>query len=288
MRYKIKNAYLEASIDDLGAQLCSLKKVNDSCEYIWQADENYWNRHAPILFPIVGKLKDNTFSYEDKNYKMTQHGFARDKEFELVKQKNDFICFRLSSCEKTLENYPFEFELYLSYELKNNSLITSYEVVNNSNKKMYFSIGAHPAFNWPLCNEEKEDCYLEFLDIDSFESHNINEVGLSLDTKTIPLKENKLFLNEELFENDALITKDLKYKNITYKNKKNDRFISVGFNDFPYLGLWSKPQGADFLCIEPWCGVADFENHNGELVNKKGINILNENEIFNSSFCIKI
>ena len=148
MNYEIKNEHIKAKIKSFGAELNSLQKCAEELEYIWQGDSKYWNRHSPILFPIVGRLKNDSYTYQNQKYNMTQHGFARDKEFEVIKNEADFMEFRLKSDEKTLEIYPFSFELYLSYKLEKNSLIVSYKVINKSDDKMLFSIGAHPVFNW--------------------------------------------------------------------------------------------------------------------------------------------
>ena len=123
MNYEIKNSFIKAKIKSFGAELNSLQKIDEDLEYIWQGDSKYWNRHSPILFPIIGRLKDDSYFYKNQKYNMTQHGFARDKEFELVKNEADFIEFRLKSDEKTLEIYPFSFELYLSYKVEKSSII---------------------------------------------------------------------------------------------------------------------------------------------------------------------
>jgi galactose mutarotase-like enzyme len=115
MNYEIKNEYIKAKIKSFGAELNSLQKIDDSLEYIWQGDKEFWARHSPILFPIVGRLKNDSYFYKNQKYNMSQHGFARDKEFEIVEKKDDFIEFKLSSDEKTLKIYPFSFELYLSH-----------------------------------------------------------------------------------------------------------------------------------------------------------------------------
>lgn len=288
MKYEIKNKYIQASIEDLGAQLCSLKKVNDACEYIWQKDEKYWNRSAPILFPIVGKLKDDSYSYDENIYKMTQHGFARDCIFTVYEQKENFICFKLESNNETLKVYPFEFELFLSYELNKNTLIASFEVKNKSKSDMYFSIGAHPAFNWPLENENKNDSFIEFIDTKSINILSLENSHIRDENRNLTLEESRLFLNEKLFDNDALILKDLKHKKIKYKNLKNDRKVIMTFNNFPYLGLWSKTKGADFICLEPWHGLADFSNHNKNIKEKVAINKLEKDGVFTSAYTIKI
>ena len=218
MNYEIKNEYIKAKIKSFGAELNSLQKIDDSLEYIWQGDKEFWARHSPILFPIVGRLKNDSYFYKNQKYNMSQHGFARDKEFEIVEKKDDFIEFKLSSDEKTLKIYPFSFELYLSYKLERNSLIVSYKVINKSDEKMLFSIGAHPAFNWSLEKDlKKEDYFLEF-EINNSKRYFLNELGLVFDSIDLKFEDKKLFLNEELFKNDALVFNDLNIKNLTFKN----------------------------------------------------------------------
>ena len=289
MNYEIKNEYIKAKIKSFGAELNSLQKCAEELEYIWQGDSKYWNRHSPILFPIVGRLKNDSYTYQNQKYNMTQHGFARDKEFELIKKEDDFIEFRLKSDGKTLEIYPFSFELYLSYKLEKNSLIVSYKVINKCDDKMLFSIGAHPAFNWTLKEDEKkEDYFLEFENIKETKRYFLNDKGLSYKSEDLKISDNKIALNEELFKNDALVLNDLNIKALTLKNSKNENFIKVDFENFPYLGIWSKPSGSPFICIEPWFGVADEDNSTQNLEDKKGLITLQKDEIFSCFYKIEI
>ena len=289
MNYEIKNEHIKAKIKSFGAELNSLQKIDEDLEYMWQGDSKYWNRHSPILFPIVGRLKNDSYTYQNQKYNMTQHGFARDKEFEVIKNEVDFIEFRLKSDEKTLEIYPFSFELYLSYKLEKNSLIVSYKVINKSDDKMLFSIGAHPAFNWTLKEDEKkEDYFLEFENIKETKRYFLNDKGLVYDSVDLKIIDNKIALNEELFKNDALVFEDLNIKTLTLKNSINENYIKLNFENFPYLGIWSKPTGAPFICIEPWFGVADDENSNQNFEDKKGIITLEKDEIFSCFYIIEI
>ncbi len=289
MNYEIKNEYIKAKIKSFGAELNSLQKCAEELEYIWQGDSKYWNRHSPILFPIVGRLKNDSYFYQNQKYNMTQHGFARDKEFEVIKNEADFIEFRLKSDEKTLEIYPFSFELYLSYKLEKNSLIVAYKVVNKSDDKMLFSIGAHPAFNWTLKEDEKkEDYFLEFENIKETKRYFLNDKGLVYDSVDLKITDNKIALNEELFKNDALVFNDSNIKILTLKNSNNENFVKLEFKDFPYLGIWSKPSGAPFICIEPWFGVADDENCTQNFEDKKGLISLEKNEIFSCFYSIEV
>lgn len=288
MQYQISNNFVTACVKELGAELFSLKRNGVDLEYIWQADNEYWGRHAPILFPIVGKLLDDEYIYKDKTYKMNQHGFARDMKFDLVEEKKNYLCFKLQQTSQTLEKYPFDFELFISYKLIENSLKISYKVINRSTETMPFSIGAHPAFNWPLGNERKSECYFRFEDTDYLQRYPLTKDGISSSKEEVELLDERLFLNKKIFKNDAIVISDLENKSILYKNCTNDKYVRVDFNDFEYLGLWSKPSGASFVCIEPWHGIADFVNHNKNIEDKAGMKFLKEGEIFESFYTIEI
>ena len=282
MNYEIKNEFIKAKINSFGAELNSLQKNNNNFEYIWQADKNYWARHSPVLFPIVGRLKEDTYIYKDKIYSLSQHGFARDKEFELLKKKSDFIEFSLKNDEKTLEIYPFLFELNISYKLENTKLIISYKIRNKSEDKMYFSIGAHPAFNI-----SKGD-FLEFENVEKTKRYFLNEKGLIYKNEDMNLPENRLLLDENIFKNDALVFNDSSIKSVILKDENSNKILKVEFERFPYLGIWSKPNLAPFVCIEPWFGVADEENSNQNIEEKKGIQVLEKDEVFSCFYSIEV
>lgn len=288
MEYKITNAFISASIKDFGAELCSLKRNAVDTEYIWQADRQYWGRHAPVLFPIVGKLLDDEYIYKDKTYKMSQHGFARDSLFEVLEHKKNYITFKLVQNVETLKQYPFRFKLYISYTLLENCLKISYKIVNKSDDIMPFSIGGHPAFNWPLEDERKNDSYFSFRDTDSLIRLPLTTDGILNEKEDIPLEDGKLLLSKKTFKDDALVIKNLKDKTILFENSLNDKYIKVEFNGFKYLGLWSKPTGAPFICIEPWNGIADLTSHNKNIEEKKGIKLLGTDEVFECSYNIEI
>lgn len=288
MNYEIKNRFIKVKINSFGAELNSLQKIDKNLEYIWQGNPKYWNRHSPVLFPIVGRLKEDRYVYKNKIYNMTQHGFARDCEFELIKQDEDYLKLCLKNNDESYIKYPFLFELFISYELIENRLIVSYEVKNNSEEKMLFSIGAHPAFNWPLENENKEDSFIEFENIKDTKRYFLNDKGLVYRHDNLKIIDNKIFLDEKLFKDDALVFNDLNIKKVTFKNIKNNNFIKVDFDNFPYLGIWSKPSGAPFICIEPWFGVADEENSTQDFENKKGIITLQKKETFSCFYSVEI
>lgn len=282
MNYEIKNSFITAQIKSFGAELNSLKKCDENFEYIWQANSKYWARHSPVLFPIVGRLKEDSYFYKNKKYSLSQHGFARDKEFEIVQNEANFIEFRLKSDEKNLEFYPFFFELNICYKLDKNSLIVSYKVKNKSDEKMYFSIGAHPAFNTQVGD------FLEFENIKTTKRYFLDEKGLIYKNEDLNLENSKLYLDKDLFKDDALVFNDSNIKQITLKNIENKSRVKVKFDNFPYLGIWSKPNDAPFVCIEPWFGVADEENANQKIEDKKGILSLEKEEEFFCFYTIEV
>ncbi|TXI71430.1 MAG: aldose 1-epimerase family protein, partial [Flavobacterium sp.] len=249
----ISNSIISASINALGAELIRLEK--DSKNYIWSVDETYWNKTSPILFPIVGRLKNDTYSIDNKTYELPRHGFARNFEFQIVNQTESSVVFVLESNSETFKNYPFEFELRLEYELDENELKIKYSVENKSEATMPFSIGAHPAF---AIENSFSDYSLKFNQTEEFISHELDNEQFSNSFRKINSENGQINLNYSLFEKDALVFKHLQSNKLTLL-KKNEPVLSVQFEGFPYLGIWTKPN-APFLCIEPWCGLADNVN----------------------------
>jgi len=282
LNYEIKNSFIKAKIKLFGAELNSLQKIDEDLEYIWQGNPKYWARHSPVLFPIVGRLKNDSYFYKDKKYSLSQHGFARDKEFELIKKGEDFIEFRLKNDEETLKNYPFLFELNISYKLEKTKLIISYKVKNRSEDRLYFSIGAHPAFNISSGD------FLDFEDVRTSKRYFLDDKGLIYKNQEVSFTKNSLILDEEIFKNDALVFNDNNIKSIILRDKNSNKILKVEFKDFPYLGVWSKPNLAPFVCIEPWFGVADEENSNQNIEDKRGVQVLLKDELFSCFYSIEI
>ena len=269
----LSNTKISASINTIGAELIQLEKDNKN--YIWTVDETYWNKTSPILFPIVGRLKNDTYSIENKTYELPRHGFARNFEFQIVNQTESSVVFVLENNSETLKNYPFEFQLQLEYKLVGNELIMKYSVENKSKVSMPFSIGAHPAFT---IEDSFSDYSLKFNQTEEFISYELDNEQFSNSFRKINSENGQINLNYSLFEKDALVFKHLQSNKLTLL-KKNEPVFSVQFEGFPYLGIWTKPN-APFLCIEPWCGLADNVNHNGNIFEKEGINLLHPQEIF--------
>lgn len=261
-----------------GAELVSIQK--DGFERLHDG-EKFWNRHSPILFPIVGKLKDNKTIINGLEYEMGQHGFARDMEFEEIGDNSYVLRYN----EETLKKYPFKFELYVSYEVDKDTVITNYKVVNKDDKQIYFGLGGHPAYN---CDYSSGKYRLEFEDIeDEVEVYQL-ENGLVKDKpckKGSFIRENRIFLDSNTFDNDALIIKNVRSR-VIYLKTENKTILSFDFKDFPYLGIWSKP-GASFVCIEPWFNTADKVSSNGIFEEKEDLIELNPKQEFLASYKVK-
>lgn len=282
MNTTISNSTLSATIKHFGAELSSLKN-NQNKEYIWEGNPNFWGKHSPILFPIVGTLKNNIYTINEQEYSLPRHGFARDMEFQLIHKNENSITFSLESTQETLKKYPFEFELQLIYTLEENSLQIEYKVMNKGNLKMPFSIGAHPAIALP---ENFENYALKFEKDEVLQYYLLENDLISNKTKILETENGTTSLNYKLFTNDALIFKNLQSNSLVITENEKP-YIQVEFKDFPSLGIWTKDQ-APFICIEPWLGYSDTAENSGNLFEKEGIIILEANQTFNSKFSIKI
>lgn len=280
----------EARINLLGAELSSFKYKN--IEYMWQANPAVWGRHAPILFPIVGKLRDNSYIFQGKKYEMVQHGFARDREFDVVDQSDTSVSLLLRSDELSKAVYPFDFELKVTYSMQANGLQVAYEVRNTQPEKpIWYSIGAHPGFKFPLgASEILHDYEIDFYDA------TLQHIGLyplvsgyvSKEKQSLSISNGKLGLKAELFDNDALIMDVQTPAKVSIRSKKSGKGIAMSYSDFRWLGIWTKAAGAGFICVEPWNGIADTADHNQQLETKWGINSLKAGERHAVSFDITV
>ena len=272
-----------------GAELISIKK--DGKEYLHDGVKD-WNRHAPVLFPIVGALKENKTEILGNTYEMKQHGFARDSVFEEVLKNENEIKYCLNYNEETLKKYPFKFKLEISYEIlqEENKVVTRYEVTNIDDKEIIFGLGGHPAFK---CDYSSGDYILKFEKENEDENIEILELtdGLinnkKIDTKSI-LKKNIINLDKHTFLKDAIIMKNIKSTKIKLINKKeNEDVLEFDFTGFPYLAIWSK-KGAPFVCIEPWFNTADKIDSNEIFEEKEDIIELKPNEKFKCEYKVKL
>lgn len=265
MLHYLENDILKIAVDTHGAELSSIYRKDERREMLWQGDPAFWGRKSPVLFPLVGKYKDGKTTYNGKEYFLGQHGFARDSEFTLIEKTENKLAFELTSSEETLAKYPFKFRLICSFELKNDKIIVGWNVENIDNKKIYFSIGAHPAF---YC--EKGETMIE-MNAENLKYNLINSNGLYTAPKYNV--EGSFVLHDEVFDNDALIIENSGVNEIALVDN-NKKYLTVKF-DTDVFGIWSPAKkNAPFVCIEPWYGRCDAENFEGDITEREWSNSL--------------
>lgn len=281
MLITITNKILTATINTVGAELVKLEK--NHINYIWEVDENYWNKTSPILFPIVGRLKEDSYTLNGKAYTLPRHGFARNYEFKYDVKADHQVVFELESNAETKYNFPFDFKLFLAYTLIDSELIIEYFVRNLSEETLPFSIGAHPAF---AIEGDLSDYSLQFNQPDVLITHHLENECFNFETSVVESHSGKLDLKYDLFKSDALVFKSLESDEVILQHL-DVPVLKVTYEYFPYLGIWTKPN-APFLCIEPWCGVADNTIHDGNILEKEGIQLLPAGEDFLRAIRIEI
>ncbi|EAD9142955.1 aldose 1-epimerase family protein [Listeria monocytogenes] len=287
---KLENEVLLVEMKTAGAELTRIFHKDTGLEYLWNADSKFWGRHSPVLFPTVGRLVDDTYLVDGNQYHLGQHGFARDRDFQVIEQTENTVRFELDADEDSLAIYPYKFKLSIIYTIEKNTVAVSYEVENTDNKRIYFSIGAHPAFHLPLTDGTTfEDYYLDFGTEENLETLCLEGPYRSGDIKKIIDEPARyLPLSYDLFKNDALIFEALKQKEMTIKSDKTPHFVKVSFPEFPFVGVWTAKPGTPFLCIEPWYGIADGAGESVELRDKAGIEHLEPEAVFASEYEITV
>lgn len=287
MNYQLVNDFISVSIKQKGAELASLKKSDSEFEYIWQAEPAVWARHAPILFPIVGKLRNNSYRYNDVEYYLPQHGFARDMDFTLVSSSETSLLLELTANEISKTNYPFDFVLRIGYQLDGPRLGITWEVINKGDNVMPFSIGGHPGFNL-LPEETLNDYHLEFDKQERVPSYYLDGGLIAGVAERFKLNREQIFaLDVNTFDNDAVVLPNLVSESVTLRNRKNNYQLTMGIAGFDYLGIWSKP-GQPFICVEPWLGIADSTTGDADITKKMGIKLLPSHETFSKSYFIQV
>jgi galactose mutarotase-like enzyme len=277
----ISNSNISAAINSTGAELISLQHKHTEREYIWEGNPEFWGKHSPILFPIIGTLKNNSYHYNNQNYYLPRHGFARDFEFKIIEQQSDKVIFSLQESQETLKLFPFKFELQLIYSLNENELVVSYIVKNNNSTTMPYCIGGHPAF---ALKNPFSQYSLHFESDESLLYYSLQSDLLTNNTNILSLQNKVLPLTYSLFEKDALVFKKMVSKQIQL-SENHKPILNFKFNDFPNFGIWTKV-GAPFVCLEPWLGYADTVNANGNILEKEGIQLLQSNA--NKELCFSI
>lgn len=283
MIHYIENEYLKIGVKEFGCELTSVYSKTNNFEYLWQGDPAYWAGQSPILFPIVGRLIDDKYSLNGKDYEMPKHGFARKMDWEFIGSDNSSMSFKLSETEDTLKIYPYHFDVVVKFTLDNNKLIVSHDIINKNDSVMYFSLGAHPAFNCAIGDK------LVFDLPETLETEKIDLVRSLRMPETIPVLDNEtdIIITKDIFNEDALILLGIKSENITLMSDSHSRTVKFNLGKAPYLGIWAKP-GAPYVCIEPWCGVNDSYEKKVDFSQKDGINTVNPGRTYNFTWTAEI
>lgn len=292
MDFSIQNDRLAIKVQSTGAELKSLVDRQSGREYIWQADPDVWPSHAPVLFPIIGMLKDGKTIIDGEEYRIPKHGIVRRNDrMELMRKVEDRLRLRLCSDEETREVYPYEFEFDITFRLRNEHLIVYHEVTNRDDRPMLFHLGGHPAFRVPFYEGETyDDYFLRFEHPEDSLSYEVTDAGtIGDDTREVPWTEDGhvLPLTHDLFSKDALVFKDLNSRSVILESRKSGPVLKLDYAGWTHLGIWAKTNG-DFVCIEPWIGLADSERKGGRFEDKEGIIRLEPNETYEMSYDIKI
>jgi galactose mutarotase-like enzyme len=285
----LENEFLSVTIQNKGSELCSIFNKLNGLEYLWQAEPSVWAFHAPNLFPVVGNCLNNQIQIDGIKYPMQRHGFARHSPFVLTDSSANHAVFTLDYSEATLAVYPYKFSFQVAYNLQDTEITIIYKVINKDAKTIFFSIGAHPAFNIPFSKGGAyDDYYIEFDQNELLVKNLFDESGFFTgDTEQVYLDNRRLNLSKDLFKDGALVFKEIKSKEVLIRNHQTPSFVSVSFEDFKALGVWAAPD-APFVCIEPWLGYADNAGELKEFSEKDGIQKLETSKVFECSFTIGI
>lgn len=268
---QIKNDFLELNVSPLGAEWQSIRAQLTGQEYLWQGNPEYWSRRAPLLFPIVGELVKDTYRLNGDNFILKRHGFARNQTFDLIEQSPNVVEFELCANSETLQNYPFHFSFRIRYELLNNSIVTTLQVFNPDSVVLPFSLGAHPAFQLPAGMENSS---IEFESQENARRYFVRNGLIASESTLFETKDRELFLNPDLFNDDALVFHSLKSKSIIIKSN-NSPLVKMDWDDsFSYFGIWSQRNCNQFICLEPWAGIADSHDFTGDFTTKAGLMLL--------------
>lgn len=287
---KLENEALCVEIAEMGAEVTRIYDKERDTEVLWNGDAKYWKRHSPILFPNVGKTWNQTMRIRGVQYPTSQHGFARDMEFTCVEAAPDRVTLQLQATEETKKRYPYEFVLTVSYRLCGKELEIAWNVKNCDRERMYFTIGAHPAFMFAEADEEKKDYCLKFPGKEHLEYRKIDlATGTGIPNPTYPMELADGYhpLNEEMFEIDTFVFDDGQIEEAWLCRRDGTPYVGVRCSGFANFGIWSPP-GAPFVCLEPWCGRCDDRGFAGEISEKPGITGLDSGEIFTKSYQIVV
>jgi len=284
----IENGKIKAAVKLAGAELVSLKRCDEQLDYLWQDNTDNYSGHSPLLFPVVGSLPEDRYTYQGKSYEMGLHGFGSQLKFVMVEKKVDMLSYQAQYNHNTLQQYPFKFELGIRYTLEDEALSIIFEVSNLDTGSMLFSIGAHPFFQCPLYRDENISDYLLVFEKNETVKRRIKE-GALLTGKSEEFlnKSRKIRLSHSLFDRGAIILEGTKSNWVEMCSHNHNKAVRVEYEGFPYLGIWSFGE-SHFVCIEPWYGIDSTFTDSHELTEKEGLLKLNPGETFTCGYRIMV
>ena len=277
----LQNGVISVGIEPYGAELSRIKNLRTNREFIWSGDSTYWSGQSPILFPIVGRLFGDSFEYGGEKYYLPKHGFARKSNFDIVRTEETEAQFRLCSSSDTKLVYPFDFQLDVGFSIVEKKLSVTYRVKNTGDIAMFFSIGAHPAFNCKMGD------FIKFDEYETLETYTFDTSSFRTGTKPFMERRKNIEITEHLFDDDALVFSGMKSRGLEIISRGGSRIVRVDYGNAPYLGIWAKP-GAPFVCIEPWFGINDAPEVSGNISEKEGILALEAGSEFEYTYKITV
>lgn len=292
MTHTLENEQLLVKIDDHGAELVEIYDKEKEQQVLWEADSAFWNRHAPVLFPNVGRYYENHCLIDGKTYESGQHGFARDKDFVCTEKNPDSITHLLKSDDSTRVSWPFDFELSITHRLEGNTLTILWKVINTDQNTMYFTIGGHPAFRVPvLSGTSRNQYHLNFYSQKKFTYCQVDMATGTVypdKTKVLKLENGTCPITDHMFDDDALVFDGGQVEKVGINYPNGSPYIEMNCKGFPSLGIWSKSPDAPFVCLEPWMGRCDNYGYHDELSLKQDINKVEPGKTFNQSYSITV
>jgi galactose mutarotase-like enzyme len=287
----LKNEFLEVELNPKGAEIIKIIGQKDGINYMWRRDPSLWANSAPILFPIVGALRNNECRIDGKTYTMTQHGFSRHNVYETHVISDTAVEFELTPNDDILKQYPYLFDLKVKYTLEDNQLKCVCLVKNTDQRNIYFQIGGHPAFACPFIeNESSNDYYIEFEQNETLRNKiiDVERKGMSHETSLLFDNEKRFFVRQALFDNDAIVVKDMKSHYVTLKSLNHSKSLRFYMDNYNHLGLWTSKHVGGLLAIEPWVGHSDYVDFDGEFKDKEGVVELQPQQEFTCQFIVEI
>lgn len=282
MIYTLKADELEIQVSSLGAELQSVKG-KDGYEYLWQGDPAYWTGRSPILFPIIGGLPDETYTWKGQAFHMASHGFAKRTEFELSNKTENTLELKISDTEETRAQYPFAFDFYVIYTIKGNTLSEGFRIVNRNDDVMPFSVGGHPAFNCPMeTGKDYSDYVIRFEKPETADRRIKANKVLTGEVWPFLDNESEKPLAHSWFYNDAVILHGLKSNWVELT--AGGRCVHMDFTGFPDFGIWSCANDGPYVCLEPWFGVDSTKGDSGKFEEKEGLVYLDAHQTFEAAF----